>query len=104
MKKLVNIVFLSAVAGMAFTGLAQAADDAVIEKYNKTCAACHATGAAGAPKTGVEADWTARMEKGMDTLVASVTDGLNAMPPKGMCYDCSAEDYQAMIEYMVAPQ
>ena len=28
---------------------------------------------------------------------------MNAMPPKGMCYDCSDEDYKAMIEYMAAP-
>lgn len=99
MKKLAIVV-----AMMAYVAAAHGADDAVVEKYNKSCAACHATGAAGAPKTGVPEDWTARMEKGMETLVASATDGLNAMPPKGMCYDCSAADYQALIEYMVAPQ
>ncbi len=96
---------LAIVAAMTlFSATAFAADDAVVEKYNKSCAACHATGAAGAPKTGVEADWAPRMEKGMDTLVASATNGLNAMPPKGMCYDCSADDYAALIEYMAAPQ
>lgn len=96
---------LAIIAAMTlFTATAYAADDAVVAKYSKTCAACHATGAAGAPKTGVEADWAPRMEKGMDTLVASATNGLNAMPPKGMCYDCSADDYKALIEYMVAPQ
>ncbi len=99
MKKFALIAAIAAFASSAY-----AADDAVMEKYNKSCAACHATGAAGAPKTGVEADWAPRLEKGMDVLVASVTNGLNAMPPKGMCYDCSAEDYTAMIEYMVTPQ
>ena len=96
---------LAIVAAMTlFSAVAFAADDAVVEKYNKSCAACHANGAAGAPKTGVEADWAPRMEKGMDTLVASVTDGMGAMPAKGMCYDCSADDYKAMIEYMAAAQ
>ena len=45
-------------------------------------------------------DWQPRMEKGMETLVKSVTEGLNAMPPKGMCFDCSEQDYKALIEYM----
>ncbi len=78
-------------------------DDAeakVEELYRKSCAVCHAAGAAGAPKTGAAADWESRMAKGMDTLVASVQNGLNAMPPKGMCFDCSAEDYRVLIEYM----
>jgi cytochrome c5 len=39
----------------------------------------------------------------MDVLVAAVTAGLNAMPPKGMCYDCSADDYKALIEFMSKP-
>ena len=63
----------------------------------------HATGAAGAPKTGDAAAWAPRMSKGMDTLVKAVNTGLNAMPPKGMCFDCSDEDYAALITYMSTP-
>lgn len=96
---------LAIVAAMTlFSATVFAADDAIVEKYNKSCNACHASGAAGAPKTGVEAEWAPRMEKGMDTLVASAANGMGAMPPKGMCYDCSAEDYKALIEYMAAAQ
>jgi len=36
----------------------------------------------------------------MDTLVKHVKEGFNAMPPKGMCNDCSDEEYRALIEYM----
>ncbi len=72
-------------------------------KYNKSCAVCHATGAANAPKTGDAAAWEPRLAKGMDTLVASVASGLNAMPPKGMCFDCSDEDVKALIEFMAKP-
>lgn len=72
-------------------------------KYDKSCKICHASGAAGAPKTGDAAAWAPRMEKGMEVLVVSVNTGLNAMPPKGMCFDCSDEDYAAMIEYMSQP-
>ena len=98
MKKLLiasSIAFLA-----ASSWVAQAADQAVMDSYAKSCAVCHAVGAAGAPKTGNAADWAPRLEKGMDVLVASATNGLNAMPPKGMCFDCSADDFKALIEYM----
>lgn len=74
-----------------------------MDKYNKSCAICHASGAANAPKTGDAEAWAPRMAKGMEVLVASVNNGLNAMPPKGMCFDCSDEDYKALIEYMAKP-
>ena len=86
---------------MVFAAGAIAAPD--MAKYDKSCKVCHASGAAGAPKTGDVAAWEPRMAKGMDAMVLSVSNGLNAMPPKGMCYDCSADEYQALIEYMAAP-
>lgn len=72
-------------------------------KYDKSCKVCHATGAAGAPKTGDADAWAPRMAKGNEVLLASVNQGLNAMPPKGMCFDCSDADYTALIEYMATP-
>lgn len=97
-----NKVVLSAILLICSSALAQA--DAIEDKYNKTCVVCHAAGAAGAPKTGVPAEWEDRLAKGMDALVQAVDKGMNAMPPKGMCFDCSAEDFQALIEYMVKPK
>lgn len=99
MKKLLVSAIL-ATAAMS----AQAADEATMALYNKSCVACHASGAANAPKTGDAAAWAPRMEKGMEAMVASVNNGMNAMPPKGMCMDCSAEQYQALIEFMAQPQ
>ena len=74
-----------------------------MDKFNRSCQVCHGTGAAGAPKVGDAAAWAPRLEKGMPALLESVHNGLNAMPPKGMCFDCSDEDYTALIEYMSAP-
>jgi cytochrome c5 len=92
---------------LLFAALALTAAGAVAEppmdKYNKACAVCHAAGVAGAPKVGDTAAWEPRLAKGMDALVASVTNGLNAMPPKGMCFDCSDEDYRELITYMSTP-
>ena len=95
MKKIVAVVLMMFAAG-AFA----AAD---MDKYAKSCQVCHANGAAGAPKTGDAEAWAPRMAKGMDVLVQSVNTGLNAMPLKGMCFDCTDDEYKALIEYMATP-
>lgn len=95
MKKLFTVVLMMSAVG------AFAAPD--MAKYGKSCQVCHANGAANAPKTHDADAWAPRMAKGMDVLVKSVNTGLNAMPPKGMCMDCTDEDYKALIEYMAAP-
>ena len=53
------------------------------EVYKGQCAACHATGAAGAPKLGDAAEWGPRIKTGFDTLVQSALKGQNAMAPQG---------------------
>lgn len=97
MKKLMSLFLVAAMPVVV-----QAADQAIVDRYNKSCVVCHAAGAAGAPKTGAPKEWASRMEKGMDALVQSVEKGMNAMPPKGMCFDCSAAEFKALIEYMAA--
>ena len=69
--------------------------------YQTSCQACHATGAAGAPKLGDKDAWAPRIAKGNDALLSSVTNGLKAMPPKGACMSCSEEELRAAMEYMV---
>ena len=95
-------ILLGLILAAGFSGAAVAGE--VEDRYNKTCVVCHAAGAAGAPKTGVPAEWEARMARGMDPMVESVDKGMNAMPPKGMCFDCTADDFKALIEYMAAPK
>ncbi|WP_290578014.1 c-type cytochrome [Ketobacter sp.] len=70
--------------------------------YNTTCAACHGTGAAGAPKTGDAAAWTARIAQGNETLYNHAINGLNMMPPRGTCAACSDDDIKAIVDYMVS--
>lgn len=84
----------------ALVSFSVSAGEAVEDRYNKTCAVCHTAGAAGAPKTGSVADWQPRLDKGMDVLVGSAKNGLNAMPPMGMCFDCSDDDFKALITFM----
>lgn len=68
--------------------------------YNNVCSACHATGAAGAPKLGTPA-MAERAQKGMDALMHSALNGLNAMPARGGRPDLSDEQVRAAIEYMI---
>jgi cytochrome c5 len=51
--------------------------------YKAQCAACHASGAAGAPKFGDAGVWAARIGTGLEALVASALKGKNAMPAQG---------------------
>ena len=94
-----KLIMVAAVAAFAMSAQAQPN----MEKYNKSCVVCHDQGVAGAPKTGDAAAWEPRVAKGMDALLASVKNGLNAMPPMGMCFDCSDDEYMALIEYMSSP-
>jgi len=73
-------------------------------QYAAFCAACHAGSMPQAPAAGNADAWAPRLEKGMDVLVASVRNGLNAMPPGGLCNSCSDEDYAALITYMATAQ
>jgi cytochrome c5 len=95
---------LLAVAAVAVAGMSQAETRVAADLYGKTCVACHSVGAAGAPKAFDAEAWKPRLEKGMPTLVANVTKGLNAMPPKGMCYDCTPAEYESVIQYMASPK
>lgn len=69
--------------------------------YQASCQACHAVGVAGAPKLGDKVAWAPRIAKGNDALFSSVSNGLNAMPPKGGCMSCSEDGLRAAITYMV---
>lgn len=47
--------------------------------YKAQCAACHASGAAGAPKFADAGAWSARISTGLDALVNSALKGKGAM-------------------------
>ena len=69
--------------------------------YNASCAACHASGAAGAPKTGDKAAWAPRIAAGTATLLKNATNGKGAMPPRGGASDLSDEELKAAVNYLV---
>lgn len=68
--------------------------------YQTVCSACHATGAAGAPKMGDNAAWAPRIAQGWETLVKTATAGKGAMPPRGGAADLSDFELERAIVYM----
>lgn len=70
--------------------------------YEQYCVVCHRDGVANAPKFRDDGDWKPRLAKqNLDSLTASAIKGLNAMPAKGTCQECSEADLKAAIKYMV---
>jgi cytochrome c5 len=97
MKKTASMAIAFALIAVAGTASAREGK----EIYDTKCFACHAAGVAGAPKFGDKEMWAPRIEKGMDALMETVHNGLNAMPPKGTCMDCTEEELSAAVQYMV---
>lgn len=89
------------VAGESSAGAAAAGPRAGADVYNASCMACHATGAAGAPKVGDKAAWEPRFKQGIDTLLNHAVNGIRAMPPKGTCADCSDDELKGAIAHML---
>jgi cytochrome c5 len=68
--------------------------------YKAVCSACHDTGAAGAPKIGDAAAWSARIAQGYQTLVSHAINGIRAMPPKGGNPDLDDVEVARAVVYM----
>lgn len=91
-------------AVIAFAREAQPEDDRIARIYNRSCRNCHAVAGVNAPLTGHEEAWAPRVAaRGMDGLLQSTKFGYRFMPARGLCANCSDEDYQALIEFMLAP-
>jgi cytochrome c5 len=68
--------------------------------YTAVCAACHASGLAGAPKIGDSAGWGPRIAQGYDTLLKHAIDGIRAMPPKGGNPDLDDVEVARAVVYL----
>jgi cytochrome c5 len=71
-----------------------------VQIYNNVCAACHSSGAAGAPMLQTQ-QWTERLAKGNEALYASATNGIGIMPAKGGRSDLSDEQVKVTVDWML---
>jgi|GEM_PF-1768666 len=95
------ICFAAAAAVFSLNSALCLGDNSIARKYEKACGICHGVGVAGAPKRGDAESWGTRSEKSIPDLLDSINTGLGAMPPKGMCSDCSQQDFEALIDFML---
>jgi len=91
------------VADVAFAesggGAAKAAQtgEQVVQQY---CAACHTTGAAGAPKVGDKGSWAKYLGGGLDQMLKTSISGKGAMPARGGAADLSDYELARAIVHM----
>lgn len=71
------------------------------EVYEAVCLACHATGAAGAPKYGDKGAWAKYLEKGIEGNYTAAIAGAGTMPAKGGRADLADEDVKSAVDYIV---
>ena len=74
--------------------------------FNQSCAVCHASGIAGAPKLGDQVQWKSRLAKGTKLLYVSALEGMSSttgvMPAKGGNTSLSDTEVKAAVDYIVA--
>jgi cytochrome c5 len=81
--------FLNTISGSPNEG------EQIVQHY---CSNCHAKKPLiplGAPRIGLASDWELRRKQGVDLLFKHTDEGLNAMPARGGCFECS--DKQLML-------
>jgi cytochrome c5 len=93
-----GLLFLIALT--SFGGVTPAFSNGV-KTYQQVCLACHASGAANAPKTGDKARWAPLIAEGQVILTAHGYVGVRAMPAKGGKPDLSVEDFSEAVNHMV---
>ncbi|TYL46885.1 c-type cytochrome [Marinomonas sp. IMCC 4694] len=96
-KALVSGVLLAAFSVSQYA-YAERSGEQVFYTY---CIACHMSGVAGAPKLGSKADWQPHIDKSMATLLKNAISGIKAMPPRGMCSNCTDNEIQNTIQFMI---
>lgn len=88
--------------GLLATAMALGAEREAQDIIDKHCIACHSIGLMDAPKIGDNSAWKARADQqgGLDGLLSRTITGINTMPPKGTCGDCTHDELKAAIQKM----
>lgn len=72
--------------------------------FKEFCASCHSKEPiidVNAPHIGDKKAWQAISQQGMPALMKITTRGAGAMPSRGGCFECSDEQLQQTIQYIL---
>ena len=81
--------------------IAQGAERSGKEVVQAVCAACHATGANGAPKIGDQKAWGKRASQGLASLTQHALDGIRKMPAHGGSPSLTNLEIARAVTYMI---
>ena len=84
-----------------FMPLANSAERSGESIVNEVCAACHMTGAKGAPKIGDSSKWVKRSAQGLTVLSQHAVEGIRNMPAHGGNAGLSRFELERAITFMV---
>lgn len=70
------------------------------EVVTGVCAACHSSGALGAPMTGNKEQWAPRIAQGYEALVHSAINGKNQMPARGGASDLTDDEVARAVAHL----
>lgn len=96
-----NWLLAAALASAAYGAWAQGDGRSGMQVYEAVCAACHATGAKGAPRVGDHAAWKARAAQGLTGLTGHALQGIRQMPAHGGSPGLSDLEIGRAVTYMV---
>jgi len=80
---------------------AQSAERSGKEVVEAVCAACHASGANGAPKIGDKQAWSTRASQGLSSLTRHALEGIRKMPTHGGNPGLTDLEIGRAVAYMV---
>jgi cytochrome c5 len=86
--------------GAAAPGGAAGAPKSGEEVYKAVCAACHASGVAGAHKFGDKAAWAPHLKEGLADLSKNAINGIRGMPARGGNPNLSDVEVTRAVVYM----
>lgn len=73
--------------------------------FKNECASCHTGGfkgwVSGSPEIGVKADWVEFFKKSTLEMTQATIKGTEGMDPKGGCKNCTDEEIEQAVEYIV---
>ena len=65
------------------------------------CSGCHDCGGYDAPRLGHPGEWAAVLQREREQVYRRVLEGIGDMPAKGMCYQCSEEQLNDLVDYVL---